>query len=292
MALQTPLFLQQAGADPAVTYSATNYRLSLIAALYQVAGVVDPYGSGGLLVSQRGAGANFSVDVASGYAVVLGGDVVNQGSYLVFNDAVVNVVTPVAPGSGTRIHRLVLQIRDKLNNGVYTTYDGQLQLLQDTGSGTPATPASAVSLATISIAAGQASVANANITDTRTWARAASSYTGLLTVNTTNHTTPDATRLPRYRLTPDGYVHLSGYLSSSGAIVANYSPPTLMLSGLPKAAIPSGNRDMNLVYSRGAAACQVQTNGSIYWYPTPSPGYTTTAGDWWSLDGISYRVAS
>jgi hypothetical protein len=128
-------------------------------------GVLNP---ANLAVTQRGAGANFSVDVAAGIAGVIGDDITNQGIYYAWNDATVNVVTPSAPVSGTRVHRLVAQIRDKLSNGTFTTYDWQLQLLPDVGGGTPAEPNSAVTLALISIAAGQASVTNANISDQRT----------------------------------------------------------------------------------------------------------------------------
>jgi hypothetical protein len=290
LAIQTPLFLQKTGADPDVTYSATNYRLSLVAAMCQFTGVLDPYGSNGLLVTQRGAGANFSVDVAAGYAFVPGGDVALQGNYIVLNDATVNVVTPTAPGSGTRVHRLVLQVRDKLNNGTYTTYDGILQLLQDTGSGTPATPASAISLATISITAGQANVSNTNITDTRTWARWAIATAGSLSVFT-GFTASDATRQPKYRLTADGYVFLSGWIAATGSGTLANGTFGQLLSGLPVPARPSGNRDCVMATSRGPVDCLIQANGNVYWTPFNAP-LSTIAGDWWSFEGLSYRVAS
>ena len=62
---------------------------------------------------------------------------------------------------------MVLQIRNKSENGAYTTYDFVPLLLADTGSGTPAEPNSAITLALVSISSGQASVLNANITDSR-----------------------------------------------------------------------------------------------------------------------------
>ncbi|MGH3673648.1 MAG: hypothetical protein ACRDSH_23965 [Pseudonocardiaceae bacterium] len=289
MAIQTPLFLQKTGADADVTYSATNYRLALIAGLCQFPGVIDPYGSNGLLVTQRGAGANFSVDVAAGYGIIQGGDVTLQGSYIAVNDATVNVATPSAPGSGTRIHRLVLQIRDKLNNGAYTTYDGQLQLLQDTGSGTPATPASALSLAKVSISAGQANVSNANITDDRAWARWALSNSGLLTVNV-GYSASDATRQPRYVLTADGYCHLYGWQSSTGSGTANAGTFYQLAGPLPPQARPTGNRDCIMMSSKGVVDCLIQSNGNIYF--TPLATFATAPGDWWSFEGLSFRVAS
>lgn len=290
MAVQTPLFLQKTGADADVTYSATQYRYGLVPAMLPVTGVIDPYGSSALAVTQRGAGANFSVDVAAGRAVIPGGDVALQGSYVVANDATVNVATPSAPGSGTRVHRLVLQIRDKLNNGAYTTYDGILSLLQDTGSGTPATPASAISLATISISAGQANVSNSNITDTRAWARPASYLTGTLSV-ATGVAAADATRTPRYRLTADGYVTLYGWVNATagGSLTAGTTSP--LLTGLPSYATPSGIRDCVMATSKGAVDCVINTSGVISWQPLTGT-ITTFVGDWWSFEGISYRVAS
>lgn len=290
MTVRTPLFLQKTGADADVTYSATDWRLGLIAGLCQFTGVVDPYGSGGLQVTQRGAGANFSVDVAAGYAFVPGGDVSLQGNYVVVNDATVNVATPSAPGSGTRVHRLVLQVRDKLNNGSWTTYDGQLQLLQDTGSGTPATPASAISLATISISAGQANVSSGNITDTRAWARWSLSTSGLLTVNT-GYTASDANRVPRWVLTADGYVHLHGWQAGTGSGTANPGTQYLLATGLPAIATPSGNRDMCMSTSHGMVNCLVQSNGNIYFNPVAG-AINTVAGDWWTFEGLMYRIAS
>lgn len=122
---------------------------------------------GQFAVTQHAAGANFSVDVAAGHAFVPGTDIANQAVYGVWNDGVVNVTVPSPPASGTEVHRLVLQIEDRFSNNVWTGYTANLNLLADTGSGTPAQPASSITLALISVASGQASVLNANITDQR-----------------------------------------------------------------------------------------------------------------------------
>src|SRR6266566_5601507 len=158
-----PLWLQAIGADATIPYSSTNDRW-LMDAIWAGQGVL---GGSHLLVTQRGAGANFSVDVQIGSGVVLGGDTTNQGKYLVRSNAITNVVTPAAPGSGTRVHRIIARIRDKQAIGS-GTYDWTLELLEDTGTGTPTQPVSAITLALVSIATGQASVLNANITDSRT----------------------------------------------------------------------------------------------------------------------------
>jgi hypothetical protein len=175
----TPIALQPASGDPSINTTAQEFRNHLVAALAVPVGFVQGLGgipdcgwsaganTGGLLVTQRGAGANFSVDVSAGYCYINGTDVTSQGMYSCWNDGVVNVVTPGAPGSGTRVHRLVVQIQDKLSNGVWTGYQAVPVLLQDTGGGTPGAGNSAITLALISITAGQTSVTNANITDYR-----------------------------------------------------------------------------------------------------------------------------
>lgn len=168
MTLNRPLLMQAGGGDATFDYSALLTR-GLLRAIWRDEGVVRR-GSAGVnsfKVSQRAAGANFSVDVQPGFAVIEGDDITDQGFYLVESTAVENLVVPSPPGTGSRTHRVVAQVRDKLHNGTFTTYDWLLQVLEDTGSGTPATPASAISLATVAVAAGQASVTNANITDTR-----------------------------------------------------------------------------------------------------------------------------
>lgn len=164
MALKVPLFMQKEGADPDITYTAQDTRALANALTRNTEGVSD---SGSYKVTQRAAGANFSVDVAAGWAAVQGDDVSNQNMYVCHNTATVNVATPGAPGSGTRVHRVILRIKDDFHSTTWTTYEQTVELLQDTGTGTPATPVSAISLATVSIAAGQASVQNSHITDTR-----------------------------------------------------------------------------------------------------------------------------
>jgi hypothetical protein len=185
--LHQPVLLQPATGDPSLITTGQEYRNYSSAVLSAMTGMpfstanwtggvpdagwANGANTGSMTVAQRGAGANFSVDVAAGWAFVVGADVTNQGVYAVWNDATVNVVTPSAPASGTRVHRLVLQIQDKLENGTFTGYQAQYVVLQDTGSGTPAassggTP-SVITLALISISAGQASVQNANIADYR-----------------------------------------------------------------------------------------------------------------------------
>lgn len=173
MTLHTPSFMQPVTGDPAINDSAQEFRQFARATLTAADGVGGTQGvtsASSFAVAQRGAGANFSVDVSSGLAYVLGDDVTNQGTYVCWNDGTVNVPTPSPPGSGTDVYRLVLQVQDKLNNGTWTGYTAALQLLPAASGGGPTPPPepnSAITLAFISIATGQVSVQNANITDYR-----------------------------------------------------------------------------------------------------------------------------
>ena len=157
--------------DPAINYSAQEFRQYVRAGLTTDTGVGGEQGvtsSSSFAVTQRGAGANLSVDVAPGLAFVVGDDVSNQGTYNCWNDGTVNVTGWTVPGAGTFHHRLVLQVQDKLNNGAFSGYVANFVPVLDSGGGLPAEPASALTLATIDIASGAASIVNANINDYRT----------------------------------------------------------------------------------------------------------------------------
>jgi hypothetical protein len=94
--LKQPLLMQASGGDAALSYSALDAR-ALLDALILTEGVI---GLTSLAVTQRGAGANFSVDVATGFACITGDDVALQGKYLVQSTAVTNLAIASPPGSG------------------------------------------------------------------------------------------------------------------------------------------------------------------------------------------------
>lgn len=163
MALLTPLWMQAQVGDTAIQYSGLYFRQLIGAAFTE--GVMSV---AHLKASQRASGANYSVDVSAGVAAITGDDVTDQGAYLCTSTTVENLTIPSPPGSGSRTHRVVARVRDKLHNSTdWSTYEWVLEVLQDTGSGTPATPASAISLALVTVVAGQPNVSDANIVDTR-----------------------------------------------------------------------------------------------------------------------------
>jgi hypothetical protein len=160
MALETPIWLQGG------TYSARLDR-SLLDVIF-TEGVVDPAGSA-LLAVQRAAGANDSVDVAAGAAIIAGDDEADQGKYYVRHTAVSNVVFTPAPGSDSRIDLLVLQVNDPTaggsagDNATFVVVEGSVA-----GSPVPpAVPDTAVPIAEVLRTATDTSITNAMITDRR-----------------------------------------------------------------------------------------------------------------------------
>lgn len=121
-------------------------------------------------VSQRGAGANMSVDVAAGGAIVQGDHVAGQGRYLCSSDAVTNVAINAAPGAGlSRIDRIVLVAHDAEAVGSGTTAT-RIDYVVGTAAASPSAPAipsSALPLARVTVPNGKVSIVNADITDDR-----------------------------------------------------------------------------------------------------------------------------
>lgn len=122
----------------------------------------------GLKVVQRGAGANISVDVGIGEAIVQGDDQAQQGNYRVVSDAVVNVALSAVPGSNSRYDLIILQVNDPDaggaagNNAVITKVTGTAA----SSPTVPALPNSAIALAVVGpITSGTASITNAIIND-------------------------------------------------------------------------------------------------------------------------------
>lgn len=160
-----------ADVDGNPSYSARQDRF-LIESIFSE-GVVDVL-TGQLTVSQRALGANWTVDVAAGAAVVTGDDQTRQGRYLQRVPASINVAVPAKPGAGlTRYDRVVLRVYDSAMQGGVTESRTEVEVVAGTevSSGTaspPATPDTAISLATVGpLTNATASITNDLITDTR-----------------------------------------------------------------------------------------------------------------------------
>lgn len=134
----------------------------------QAGGVARP---GDLAVSQRGSGANMSVDVAAGGAMIRGGDSgVAIGTWWAFNDTTVNV--PISPSDTTnpRYDLVGLHVRDSEYSG--NDNDVRLIVVEGTPAASPSDPSLSahpnfLTLARVEIPASAGSIVDANITSRR-----------------------------------------------------------------------------------------------------------------------------
>jgi hypothetical protein len=142
-------------------------------------------GTNDLKVTQRGAGANMSVDVPAGFAFVSGTSILAQGTYSFANDATTNVSISTADGTNPRIDLIVAQVRDNTADGGGNN-DGRLVAVTGTPGAVPAVPtvpAGCLVLAQVAVAAAVSSITNANITDKRTWVSAVGGTLRCLSTN-------------------------------------------------------------------------------------------------------------
>jgi hypothetical protein len=162
MALSKPIWLQNQ------TYSARLDRT--FADVLFTEGVIDP-GGGAFLVSERAIGANNSVDIAVGVAVVEGDDESFQGKYVIRNENVVNLPLGPAPTVDPRIDVVILEVNDSVAGSVRTPADvANLTVVQgvvDPSPLAPAVPATAIALAEILRTPGDSFIDNLMITDAR-----------------------------------------------------------------------------------------------------------------------------
>lgn len=167
MAERNPsLWLQQR-----TDHTAENDRALLMSAFGGREGVSGPTD---LAVSQRGAGANMSVDVAAGRAVILGDDsATTQGMYHVWNDAVKNLTIAASDPTNPRKDIVIARVKDAFYSGATNAWE--LAVVTGTPAASPAEPAlpnNAIKLAVVSVAASATSITNANIADSRVRAAA------------------------------------------------------------------------------------------------------------------------
>lgn len=126
-------------------------------------------------VGVRGAGANMSVDVAGGLAVVDGGA---RGMYVVSSGGTVNVTVGAAPGAGeSRIDLVVLLVSDE----EYAGSDNEADVVivagtEDPSPVAPAVPTGGLLLAEVLVEDDTVSIGSGAITDRRSPSRAVSEW--------------------------------------------------------------------------------------------------------------------
>lgn len=162
--LNPAAWLQNAGA----THNANVMRLFQLLLNGGAEGVLRTSGVGTFAVSQRGAGANMSVDVAAGIACVMGDESSMQGLYGIANDATKNVTIAASDPTNPRYDLIVCRVRDSFYSGSTNAWD--LFVVQGTPAASPVdptVPSNAITLARVTVNAGASSITNANITDLR-----------------------------------------------------------------------------------------------------------------------------
>ena len=170
MTVQNPAIFLQTGSHPAEDVR-QGFR-----SLMAYTGVVASTSSGAastiadLKVSQRGAGANMSVDVANGRCAILGTEGTYQGVYLCDNRGTTNLTIGAAAASA-RIDRIVARVQDSSYSGATNAW--ALSVVAGTPSAVPVAPtapSNSITLALVAVSAGATSIVNANITDSRPYA--------------------------------------------------------------------------------------------------------------------------
>lgn len=148
MTLEIPLWMQ------AKTYPARLDRRFIEAVMRRQSRVFT-----GLKVTQRGAGANFSVDISIGDAVVIGNSQANQGGYYVASTAIENRTVPATPASN-RTDSVILKVRDP-NAGGEAGDDWVIEAISGT-----TVPANSILLASLARTPAEGAILNSAITDT------------------------------------------------------------------------------------------------------------------------------
>lgn len=124
--------------------------------------------AGDFAVTERGAGANMSVDVATGGAMVGGTESSTQGEYFVFSTATINVAITAADATNARIDIVGIRVRDSEYSGA--SNDAVVTVVTGTPAAVPAEPslpANFLTLARVDVPAADTAIQNAQITDRR-----------------------------------------------------------------------------------------------------------------------------
>lgn len=130
-----------------------------------------------LAVTERGAGADMSVDVAAGQALVLNSSwaansVDETRFWPIVNDATFNITISANSSGNDRIDIIVAQIDTATAPNDDGTNVIDLEVVEGTPAGSPsapATPSDALKLAEVAVANGATSITDAEITDARQW---------------------------------------------------------------------------------------------------------------------------
>lgn len=275
MALRTPPSWLQQGSHPA-----ENDRLSM-QAIFNTTGII---GSSSLAVTAQGS-PNMTVNVATGWAAIVGTTQSNMGVYTIYNDATTVLTITTADATNPRIDKIVATVNDayytgSTNNVVFTVLAGT----PASSPTAPATPANSISLATIAVAAGTSTISTGNITDTRVATTSGlvdtSAFvtpTGVQTLTNKTLTSPvlQGAALETATLVGTGFAGYSFYVTTNGSV--QYITANATASGTVNIASTSGVSLNSLMATNQSLTIALAiTNGSTAYYPSA-----------WQIDGSS-----
>lgn len=285
-----PLFIQAAGGDTAIPYDGYLARV-LLGAIWPRTGIVT---TDSFTITPRAAGANFSVDVAGGMAVI--GGAADLDRYLLHQSAPINVslTTFNTNPAATRTHKVWLAVYDKQKAAAGTLYQAAIVVTEDTGAGAP-TPSGdsymhSLQIGTVSITTGQASIGTGNIVNLLRHASSSSSghYAIPISANIADATATTSLDTPR-ALRVGTLVHLSGgFVRTSGAAFAVNS--TYILGNVAAPYRPDSDRFLVAPASAAGSShatyrLTVRTTGNLEAL-TPNDW----APPWLGLDGLTYEL--
>lgn len=142
----------------------------------------------GFAVTERGAGANMSVDVALGRAIIeiTNTNVAHGKTYKVWfdSDATENISVTTADATNPRKDRLVLRVDVATDPNGNASNIAIIELLAGTPAGSPSAPAepsNALTLAIVDVPAGDTAITTSQITDSRTYCKLADGVLGNIT---------------------------------------------------------------------------------------------------------------
>lgn len=179
MAIQNPPAYIQARSD----HSAGSFRQALAV----LSGATEGVGfSSSMSVVERSTGANMSVDVLAGTALVRDSRVISlAGMYAVANDSRTNLA--IAPADTLpRIDLVIVRVQDSTDNPPDLMDEASFEVITGTAAGSPVAPTlpsayQAYVLAEVTVPANASSILDADITDTREQVSLLSRVNGLRT---------------------------------------------------------------------------------------------------------------
>lgn len=303
-----PLLTQPATGDLDHVFTPAAFRVGVLSPLFSREGVLDLPGSA-LAVTQRGAGANMSVDIGPGRCAIRGDRVPDQGTYLCTSTGTENR-TVTRPSNGSRAYRIQARVRDQAASSGDGASEWIIESNFTSGTTPPAVPDSAISLATFVLTSSTNSVTDGMIADTRdrgTVGTAAETgvwgQSGFANVWGAD----DPTRPLTWMRTPDGFVTLGGWIRRKNETVnvgknefwhwdrtKGWDVPASVV--LPPEIRPVGGvRDMITITSNGDLHLVVFPNGRMayrFQYATTLVAGSAANQTWVSFDGVTYRANS